>query len=267
MKKPNRGSIEHRSFAGELRAAKEKDFVLTGYAASFNTLSRDLGGYKERLAPGCFKRSLAAGGDVKALFNHDPSKILGRLENGTLSVEEDSRGLKFRCQLNPASQTHRDIYESVKRGDINECSFAFTVNGDGGEDWSEATDERGQRFIRRTITDCNLLDVSCVTNPAYSGATTVQARSADYTSTPNGAALAALDAENKRKAEEIRTMIFQTCDAFIIPDYVEGQPWEATPVFFTPEQREAHITRQLREKCDEIGRQIFKDDVRAEFGL
>src|SRR5579862_10018022 len=174
MKKPNRGSIEHRSFAGELRAAKEKDFVLTGYAASFNTLSRDLGGYKERLAPGCFKRSLAAGGDVKALFNHNPSMILGRLENGTLSVEEDSRGLKWRCQLNPASQQHRDIYESVKRGDINECSFAFTVR-DGGEDWGEATDERGARFIRRTITDCNLLDVSCVTNPAYGSGTTVAA--------------------------------------------------------------------------------------------
>src|SRR5579862_4104670 len=105
--------------------------------------------------------------------------ILGRLENGTLSVEEDSRGLKWRCQLNPASQQHRDIYESVKRGDINECSFAFTVR-DGGEDWGEATDERGARFIRRTITDCNLLDVSCVTNPAYGSGTTVAARSAVF---------------------------------------------------------------------------------------
>ena len=259
MKKPTTGSIEKRSFAGELRAAKEKDFVLTGYAASFNTLSRDLGGFKERLAPGCFKRSLAAGDDVKALFNHNPSMILGRRDNGTLSVEEDSRGLKWRCQLNPASQQHRDIYESVKRGDINECSFAFTVQ-DGAEDWEEATDERGARFIRRTIRECNLLDVSCVTNPAYGSGTTVQARSvSDYTPTVSWAAF---DAEAKRKAQEIREEIFRAADAFHIPEYVEGQPWEPVPVFFTPAQREAHIDAQLRAQADRIGEQITRELMR-----
>lgn len=258
MKKPNRGSIETRSFAGELRAGKEQDFVLTGYAATFNVLSRDVGGFKERLAPGCFKRSLEAGGDVKALFNHDPNKILGRLENKTLTVAEDSRGLKFRVQLNPKSQQHCDIYESVKRGDINECSFAFTVH-DGAEDWDEASDERGQRFIRRTIRDCDLLDVSCVTNPAYDSGTTVSARSADYTPTVSSSAF---DSEAKRRAQEIKEEIFRSADAFIIPEYVEGQPWEVTPVFFTPAEREAHLDAQLRAKADEIGEQIRRELMR-----
>ena len=262
MNKPTRGSIETRSFAGELRAAKEKEFVLTGYAASFNTLSRDLGGFKERLAPGCFSRSLKAGGDVKCLFNHDPSAILGRLENDTLTVEEDSRGLKFRCQLNPASQQHRDIYESVKRGDVSECSFAFTINGDAGEDWSEATDERGARFIRRTITDCNLLDVSAVTNPAYGSGTTVQARAADYVPTISWAAF---DAEAKRKAQQIKEQIFRSADAFIIPDYVEGQPWEVTPVFYTQAEKDAILDRQLRARADAALAQIRRDDLRQQF--
>jgi uncharacterized protein len=210
MNKPTKGSIETRSLAGELRAAKDKDFVLTGYAASFNTLSRDLGGYKERLAPGCFKRSLAAGDDVKALFNHNPSMILGRRDNGTLNVEEDSRGLKWRCQLNPKSSQHRDIYESVQRGDISECSFAFTVR-DGAEDWDEPTDERGKRFIRRTIRDCNLLDVSCVTHPAYGSGTTLQARSTVCDYTPRVTDAIFWELANKR-AREIGEQVVRDLD-------------------------------------------------------
>jgi uncharacterized protein len=185
MNKPQRGTIEQRSYAGELRAGDDEDFALWGYAASFDVLSRNLGGFRERIARGAFARSLKAGDDVKATFNHDKNIILGRRGNGTLDVSEDSRGLKFRCQLNKDSQQHRDIFASIKRGDISQCSFAFTINGDAGEDWqpvSEQDDAGNIIAAIRTLKDVNLVDVSAVTYPAYSekNATSVQARSADY---------------------------------------------------------------------------------------
>jgi HK97 family phage prohead protease len=270
--KPTKGQRETRSFAGELRADGGAKFELSGYAASFNTLSRDLGGFRERIAPGAFKRSLAAGTDVKCLFNHDANVVLGRVGNKTLAVSEDARGLKFTCQLNPASQQHRDIYESVKRGDVSQCSFAFQVRSAEDEDWDEDKDERGVRFPRRTIRNCDLLDVSAVTYPAYSenNATSVQARAADYTAT----SAAAFDAMAKRKAQKIKEQIFQTCDAFILPDeYIEGQPWEPIPVFFTPEQKAAREAARLdaedaalRARADAIGRQIEIDTLKELFG-
>ena len=182
MNKPQVGSIETRSFAAELRATDDAKFELCGYAAKFNTRSKNLGGFYEQIARGAFSRSLKAGDDCRALFNHDKNIILGRRGNGTLDVSEDERGLKFRCQLNRDSQQHRDIYASVKRGDISQCSFAFTVNGDAGEDWQPLNekDEAGNTIAAiRTLKDVNLIDVSAVTYPAYN-ATGVQARSTDY---------------------------------------------------------------------------------------
>jgi len=168
--------IERRSLAADLRAESQGDEMsLVGYAALFNSESKDLGGYRERIAPGAFTRSLKEGADVRALVNHDPNLVLSRTKNRTLKLEEDSRGLKFRCVLNPNSQAHRDLYASIKRGDMDECSFAFTVP-DGGDEFDEGV-ENGQRYVRRTLRDVNLLDVSAVTYPAYN-TTSVSARAA-----------------------------------------------------------------------------------------
>jgi len=126
-----------------------------------------LGGFREIIRPGTFARSIRAGSDVKCLFNHVHDNILGRTKSGTLQVEEDSKGLCFRCQLDRNSQAHRDLYSAVKRGDIDECSFAFSV-AKGGQSWDEGTDpETGERIAQRTLTDVDLIDVSCVTYPAY----------------------------------------------------------------------------------------------------
>jgi hypothetical protein len=175
---------EFRSLSAELRAESQGDeMALVGYAALFNSESKDLGGYKERIVPGAFTRSLREGTDVKALINHSPNQLLGRVKNGTLKLEQDSRGLKFRCLLNANSQAHRDLYASIKRGDMDECSFAFSV-APGGDDFTDATDERGKKYLLRTLKDVSLSDISCVTYPAYS-TTSVDARSAfvpDYTS-------------------------------------------------------------------------------------
>jgi hypothetical protein len=183
---------EIRSF--ELRtAADDGDFALEGTAISYDCLSQDLGGFRERIMPGAFARSIKQGADVKCLLNHDANVVLGRTKSGTLQLEDTRKGLGFRCQLDKNNSAHRDVYASVKRGDLSECSFAFTVP-QGGDAFDEVTQD-GKRFVRRTITGANLRDVSIVAYPAYNskGATSVDARNAD----------SAIDAANRARCEQI----------------------------------------------------------------
>ena len=160
----------------ELRAEGQGDeMALIGYAALFNTRSKNLGGFAEQIAPGAFTRSLKANADVKVTFNHDPNQVLGRTKSGTATVEQDERGLKFRCQLDPTNTMHRNIHASVKRGDIDECSFAFRAPKDG-QTWQDVDAADDQEIMAvRTLTDVDLVDVSAVTYPAYYG-TSVDAR-------------------------------------------------------------------------------------------
>src|SRR5258708_39469830 len=129
--------VQRRTFT-ELRTDGQ-EFCLSGYAATFNSWSKNLGGFREQIAPGTFTRSIQQKADVKALFNHDENTILGRTKSRTLTLSTDDRGLRFHCQLDKDSQAHRDLYSSVKRGDIDECSFSFTVPA-GGDSWTEGTD-------------------------------------------------------------------------------------------------------------------------------
>ena len=132
--------------------------VITGYAAVFNELSQDLGGFREQIAPGAFKRALEMNQDVRALVDHDPSRIIGRSTSGTLEMIEDDHGL--RVQIDPADTTAgRDIMESINRGDVSGMSFGFVVRD---EDWDMLDGEN-----IRTVRDMDLFDVSVVTFPAY----------------------------------------------------------------------------------------------------
>lgn len=177
-KEINMENIERR-YCSELRIESQGDeMAIGGYAALFNTVSHNLGGFKEKIAPGAFARSLGEGADVKALFNHDPSRILGRIKNGSLSVQEDERGLKWRAVLNPVNPDHKALYENVKSNLISDCSFAFTV-ASGGDDWQEESGNEDW-FAMRTLKDVNLMDVSAVTWPAYPG-TSVGARAENLT--------------------------------------------------------------------------------------
>ncbi len=167
---------ELRTLSVAIRAAKDDAFELNGTAVSYGVLSQDLGGFRERIMPGCFTRALASNPDVKMLFNHDANHILGRTANKTLLLFDTPQGLNFRCILDPNQQAHRDLHSSIKRGDINQMSFAFAADED---DFDEATDERGARFIRRSVRAARIYDCSAVVSPAYNapGATSVSARS------------------------------------------------------------------------------------------
>jgi uncharacterized protein len=168
--------LERRMISTEFRAVKVdgQPTKLEGYAAVFNQQSEDLGGFREIIKPGAFTRTLQAGADVRALFNHDPNFVLGRTKDGgktgTLSLSEDDTGLKFTVDM-PDTQAARDLMTLVERGDVDQCSFGFVVRQ---QKWTAADPENDVEEIRE-ILDCDLFDASVVTYPAYTQ-TSVEAR-------------------------------------------------------------------------------------------
>jgi uncharacterized protein len=152
---------EFRTQRASLRAAANGKPAIEGYAAVFNEVA-DLGGFGEMVLPGAFKRSLKTA-DVRCLMNHNESLILGRTKSRTLEVSEDSKGLKFRCEL-PDTQTARDLHKLVARGDVDQCSFGFIAVG---QNWKETKNAAGAISIVRELSDVDLFDVSVVTFPAY----------------------------------------------------------------------------------------------------
>ncbi len=160
----------------QIRAAQGEEFVLAGRALSYNEISSNelAPGVREKIMPGCFRASLAST-PVVALFNHQEMTTLplGRTENGTLKIQDSDSGLDFRVQLDKNNSFHRDVYASVKRGDISECSFQFICQD---EDFAQDR-YQGQPCMVRCVRIAELRDLSVVTNPFYgAGATNVDAR-------------------------------------------------------------------------------------------
>jgi len=152
--------IERRNYAAtELRAVTEDDGKqkIVGYAAVFNSLSEDLGGFREKIAPGCFARA-CKDGDVRALKNHNSDYVFGRTKSGTLRLAEDAHGLRIECTP-PDAQWVKDMMASIDRGDIDQMSFGFRTLTD---EWNLVDGEHV-----RTLVDVELYDVSPVTFPAY----------------------------------------------------------------------------------------------------
>ena len=162
--------INERRFlaVSELRIQGGDDLpkTLIGYAAVFDQLSENLGGFREKIKRGAFKNTIKSD-DIKALFNHDANLPLGRTTNGTLELKEDKHGLLVEI-VPPDTQFARDLMTSIDRGDINQMSFGFNTISDK---W-EVKDEEDIR----TLIEVRLGDVSPVTFPAYPQ-TEIEARS------------------------------------------------------------------------------------------
>ncbi|MGA9851850.1 MAG: HK97 family phage prohead protease [Gammaproteobacteria bacterium] len=146
----------------EVRAGDDAKPKIIGHAAVFSSLSQDLGGFREKIAPGAFKDTLNDNeNDPVALFNHNPDHVLGRKSAGTLRLKEDDLGLHMEIDP-PDTQAGRDVTHLIKRGDINKMSFGFRTNP-GGQSW----DEQPDKSMVRTLKSVKLLDVSPVTSAAY----------------------------------------------------------------------------------------------------
>jgi HK97 family phage prohead protease len=162
MKKIERRTYTVRNV--ETRQEDDGKMRLSGYAAVFNDASVPLP-FRERIAPGAFRKTLSETPDVRLLINHE-GLPLARTKNNTLALTEDEVGLRFDAEL-PDTSEARDLYTLIERGDVDQMSFAFRVIR---QKWNDDRTER-------TLTEVSLSDgdVSVVTYPAYP-TTTVEAR-------------------------------------------------------------------------------------------
>lgn len=146
-----------------LTQTKEGKKFLTGYAIKFGQRSKKLGNYYEIIDARALDGVDLT--DVKALVDHDYSKVLGRTLSNTLSLEIDNVGLKFEIELADTTYAN-DLYKSIERGDVNECSFGFQINE---TDRNSTTVERidSDTYLRTVKKIKELREISIVSLPAY----------------------------------------------------------------------------------------------------
>jgi len=150
---------EEREF--RMETAEYEGNTIRGYAAVYGSDSEWMGGFYEQIERGAFDDVLD--NDVRAYFNHDENLILGRVSSGTLRISTDKKGLYYEVDL-PNTTYANDLMELMKRGDINQSSFAFLIDRDRWEERNGTT----YRIIEKVS---RLLDVSPVAQPAYPDAT------------------------------------------------------------------------------------------------
>ena len=160
MEKEIRGGIGNIEIRTD--EEKESEIYAEGYALVFNSWSEDLGGFVETIEPSALEGSDLS--DVRALFNHNADKVLARSTAGTLELETDDKGLKFRFKL-PNTSYGKDVAENLRNGNINQCSFGFVLDDDGD---SFDFDEKRSIYQRTLKKIKSVMDISLVTYPAYS---------------------------------------------------------------------------------------------------
>jgi len=134
--------------------------TIHGIAIPFDSLSEDLGGFRELWTPEAVDRTLAEAIDVRALVDHEPAKIIGRVKAGTLTLDKRDDGLHVTIRP-PETTVGRDILESVRRGDVSGMSIGFRVVSGG-----DRFEQRSGQTVR-IVTDARIVEASIVTFPAY----------------------------------------------------------------------------------------------------
>lgn len=152
------------------REDESGELYISGYFSVFNSNYEMWQGATESIDPSAFDGALDA--DIRCLVDHDTRLVLGRTKSGTLTLRTDERGLWGEVRINQKDQDAMNLYERVKRGDVDQCSFGFDILD---EEFSENPDTGD---VHWTIKKVRLYEVSVVTFPAYED-TGVTARKQD----------------------------------------------------------------------------------------
>lgn len=154
-----RSNYQTRTAKCEYRAEENgHEKIIEGYFAVFGGLYEIEDGMTESVAPTAFEG--APNEDIRCLIDHETRLVLGRTTAGTLTLRTDEKGLWGRVVINERDQDAVNLYERVKRGDVNQCSFGFEI-------LDEETSWREGGSVHFTIKRVKLYEVSVVTFPAY----------------------------------------------------------------------------------------------------
>lgn len=137
--------------------------TITGYAAVFGKMSEDLGGFREIIAPGAFKRALERGDTIKLLYDHDSAAVLASTDNGSLEVREDEVGLHVWARVDMADPDVQRVAAKLRSGVVDQMSFAFTMGEDSEEEWNYT----GGVPVRTIRSVSAVWEASVVAFPAY----------------------------------------------------------------------------------------------------
>lgn len=166
MNEENRMAYQARSSKSKFETREaDGEMYISGYFAVFNSEYEIWPGAVESVAETAFDGALSD--DIRCLIDHETRLVLGRNKAGTLTLKTDARGLWGEVRINPNDQDAVNLYERVKRGDVDQCSFGFDI-------LDEEFEDRGDT-VKWTIKKVKLYEVSVVTFPAYEE-TSVSAR-------------------------------------------------------------------------------------------
>ena len=166
MNEENRMAYQARSSKSKFETREaDGEMYISGYFAVFNSEYEIWPGAVESVAETAFDGALSD--DIRCLIDHETRLVLGRNKAGTLTLKTDARGLWGEVKINPNDQDAVNLYERVKRGDVDQCSFGFDI-------LDEEFEDRGD-LVKWTIKKVKLYEVSVVTFPAYEE-TSVSAR-------------------------------------------------------------------------------------------
>lgn len=154
----------------EIRAEGGDTPKIVAYAAKFNVMSQNLGGFREIIRPGFFREALKEQNDIYALFNHEDNYILGERNAGTLRIWEDDIGLRYEADYPQTRMIFDLVISPIERKELKGNSFGFSTKGYGdGYTWEEDEETGAETRILLEGGAKRLYDVSPVTFPAYLG--------------------------------------------------------------------------------------------------
>lgn len=155
----NREKRQMKTLSTEFKTRDDGgNLSIEGYFAVFDSVYEIAQGMTESIAQGAFDNTISD--DIRCLINHDTTLVLGRTKAGTLQLRTDTHGLWGHVDINPKDVDAMNLYNRVKRGDVDQCSFGFDIV-------NEETDFRDDGSIHWTIKEVKLYEVSPCTFPAY----------------------------------------------------------------------------------------------------
>lgn len=184
----------------EIRSSefKQDGRIIEGYQIVFNSLSDDLGGFREIILPEQINMETVNSCDIFATLDHDRTRPLQRrrMGKGTLDITIDEKGLKYRYEL-ANTQVANELYEYIQRGELDQSSYAFTADND---EWVEEKDGKWKRTVKSIN---QLYDVQQVFTPQYSLSSVGLRSLEDAKSKSNELKQAELRMEEERKQKEL----------------------------------------------------------------